>query len=444
MFSRNLVRRLQSGRRGGRPSAAAGSGAGGEPVWQGIAKVWLRPLPVLGTVLGLSLLLGSSKNATKEKSPPPGTTPVQRLLGIGGKAEGEETKHVVSFESLGKRVETYKSALSSVAAPPAAVPVTPAAAAAAAAPSAAPPLATPAAPAATPAAALAAPAAPAAAALATPAAPAAAQRGRVFVLNFKGDITASQVQSLREEVTAVIENSVPSRDEVVVVLSSPGGTVGGYGLAASQLERLKKAGLGITACVDEVAASGGYMMAAVAHKIVASPFAVLGSVGVVSTQPNITKLLDNMGIEVEDVTAGQFKRTLTPYKRATPEDRAKVQQDVDAYHNEFKAHLSKHRQQLDVEQVATGEVWFGSEALRLHLVDEISTSDEVLMTLLKTKDVLLVKHSVLKKGFLGQWQPVAAEGVALGGVGSGGGGAVLWPVVDLVCSAIANAIARSA
>jgi len=249
---------------------------------------------------------------------------------------------------------------------------------------------------------------------------------------------ASQVQHLREEITAVTLNaSAAAGDEVVVLLMSGGGTVGGYGLAAAQLERLKEHGLRLTVCVDEVAASGGFMMAAVADHIIASPFAVLGSVGVVSTQPNVTKLLDTMGVEVEDVTAGQFKRTMVPYKLPSAEDRAKVQQEVDVYHQSFKEHLKKHRgsKGLDVDKIATGETWFGAGALQLKLIDEMGTSDAFLVKLMNTdnKEVLFVKHSVMKRGLFGQWQPQAEASVGATATNQ------LAPVLDVLLSAAARA-----
>ncbi len=166
---------------------------------------------------------------------------------------------------------------------------------------------------------------------------------------------ASQVEKLREEITGVLANCDSARgDRVVLNLHSGGGSVTGYGLASSQLNRLKAAGIPLTICVDEVAASGGYMMAAVADKIVASPFAILGSVGVISTVPNFSSRLAREGIEVEDVTAGKYKRTLTPYKKATNEDRAKMKSDIEDVFVLFRDFLKRQRPTLDVDKIATG------------------------------------------------------------------------------------------
>ncbi len=186
-------------------------------------------------------------------------------------------------------------------------------------------------------------------------------------------------------------------DEVVLLLNSGGGTVTGYGLAASQLSRLKSRNLPLTVCVDEVAASGGYMMACVGDRIVASPFAVLGSIGVVATMPNFYERLQREGVSVEDITAGKFKRTLTPYKKSSDKDRSKVQSDVDDILKLFTEHIKKHRPSLDLGNVATGETWLGTDALKLKLCDSVGTSDEVLLSHRQTGAELYALRCVAKK-----------------------------------------------
>lgn len=200
---------------------------------------------------------------------------------------------------------------------------------------------------------------------------------RIYVINFKGDIQASQVEGLREEVTAILSIATP-QDEVVINLESPGGVVHGYGLAASQLERIKSRHIPLTIIVDKVAASGGYMMASLGDKIVSAPFAIIGSVGVVAQLPNINRLLESHGVDVELHTAGEYKRTLTVMGKNTEEGRKKFKEDLDSIHTLFKQHIEKFRPKLDIEKVATGEYWFGHKALELDLVDELSTSDDYL------------------------------------------------------------------
>jgi serine protease SohB len=201
---------------------------------------------------------------------------------------------------------------------------------------------------------------------------------RIFVVDFHGDIRASAVSSLREEITAILTVAEPS-DEVLCRLESAGGVVHGYGLAASQLLRIRERGLTLTVAVDKVAASGGYMMACVADRIVAAPFAVVGSIGVVSQLPNFNRLLRRNDIDYELFTAGDYKRTVTVFGENTDAGRRKHQEDIEDAHRLFKEFVQEHRNQVDIERVSTGEHWFGRRALDLALVDELRTSDDYLL-----------------------------------------------------------------
>ena len=226
---------------------------------------------------------------------------------------------------------------------------------------------------------------------------------RVFVLNFNGDIKASEVDCFRESVSAVLQIAKPGRDEVVVKLESPGGMVHSYGLAAAQLDRIKKAGVKLTACVDKVAASGGYMMACVADKIVASPFAIMGSIGVVAQIPNFNKLLKKNDIDYEILTAGKYKRTLTIFGENTEEGREKFKADLEDTHDLFKSYVSERRPVVDIEAVANGDIWFGSRALEVKLVDDLKTSDEYIVDACQSADVFTIefkdkKHLMDKLG----------------------------------------------
>ena len=200
---------------------------------------------------------------------------------------------------------------------------------------------------------------------------------RVFVLDFDGDIKASATESLRNEITALLSLATP-RDEVVLRLESGGGMVHSYGLAASQLARIRQAGVPLTVCIDKVAASGGYMMACIGERIVSAPFAILGSIGVVAQLPNVNRLLKKHDIDFEVLTAGEYKRTLTVFGENTEKGREKFQEDLDVTHQLFKDFVSRYRPQLHIDEVATGEVWLGVAALNKQLVDELKTSDEYL------------------------------------------------------------------
>lgn len=219
---------------------------------------------------------------------------------------------------------------------------------------------------------------------------------RVFVVDFKGSIDASEVASLREEISAILAISEKG-DEVIVNVESGGGMVHAYGLASSQLDRLRQADIHLTICVDKVAASGGYMMACVANKVYAAPFAIVGSIGVVAQIPNFNKLLKKHDIDYEQHTAGDFKRTLTLFGENTDEGRAKFQIELEETHVLFKQFIAKYRPELDLDKVATGEHWYGQQAIELGLVDAISTSDDVVMKLAKERTVIKVRYQLKKK-----------------------------------------------
>ncbi|PRO24179.1 protease SohB [Acinetobacter baumannii] len=223
---------------------------------------------------------------------------------------------------------------------------------------------------------------------------------KIFVLDFKGDIQASAVENLREEITLILATAKAGRDRVVVRLESPGGMVHGYGLAAAQLVRLRDAGFHLTICVDKVAASGGYMMACIANEIISAPFAVVGSIGVVAQVPNFNRLLKEHNVDFELYTAGQYKRTVTMFGENTPEGKAKFEEELQQTHVLVKHFVEKYRPQLNVDKVATGEHWYGQDALDLNLVDKLQTSDEYLLALLPQHDVYVI--NTRKKATLGE------------------------------------------
>jgi len=214
-------------------------------------------------------------------------------------------------------------------------------------------------------------------------------RKRLFVLDFKGDIRASAVSHLREEISAVV-SVAKEHDEVVVRLENPGGTVHEHGLAASQLLRVKNRGIPLTVIVDKVAASGGYLMACIADQVIAAPFAVIGSIGVMAQMPNFFRALESKGIDFEQVTAGKYKRTLTMFGKNTDEDRAKLKEELEDIHGLFKTLVAEHRPNLNIEAVSTGEHWYGSRALELGLVDELGSSDDYLLKAVADSDVYQV------------------------------------------------------
>ena len=217
------------------------------------------------------------------------------------------------------------------------------------------------------------------------------QRNRVYVIDFKGDIRATATASLREEVSAIL--AVAGKDDRVLVrLENYGGTVHEHGLAASQLLRIREQGIPLIVSVDKVAASGGYLMACVASQIIASPFAIVGSIGVIAQLPNFHRFLEEKGVDFEQVTAGRYKRTLTMFGKNTEEGRDKLKEEIEDVHSLFKMQISSHRPEIDIERVSTGEHWYGTRALELGLIDEIRTSDDFLGEAAAEADLYLVTY----------------------------------------------------
>jgi serine protease SohB len=216
------------------------------------------------------------------------------------------------------------------------------------------------------------------------------KKNNLFVVDFNGSPMAKEVETLRKEITAILCIANPG-DEVLVKVESGGGVVHGYGLAASQLKRIRDKGLKLTISIDKVAASGGYMMACVADKVIAAPFAIVGSIGVIAQLPNFNKLLKKNDIDFEMHTAGQFKRTLTVFGENTDEGREKFQGELEEVHKMFKGFVSENRSNVDIDQVATGEYWYGTRAMELNLVDDIQTSDDFLMNANETFTLFKLK-----------------------------------------------------
>lgn len=219
---------------------------------------------------------------------------------------------------------------------------------------------------------------------------------RAYVIDFDGDIRASDVNCLREEITTVLRVCRPD-DEVIIRLESGGGLVHAYGLAASQLERVKREKIKLTVCVDKVAASGGYMMACVADQIIAAPFAILGSVGVLAQVPNFHRLLKKHDIDYQEITAGEYKRTISILGEITPQGKEKFKEQIGDTHELFKEYVAAHRPQVNLAEIATGEHWFGLRALNMKLADRLDTSDSYITSLEKDFDIFRVAYAAKKK-----------------------------------------------
>lgn len=221
------------------------------------------------------------------------------------------------------------------------------------------------------------------------------RKKRVYVINFTGNISADEVASLREEITAILTLAEPL-DEVLLRLESPGGMVHSYGLASSQLLRIKSKQIPLTICVDKVAASGGYMMACLADRLVSAPFAIIGSIGVLVQLPNFHRVLKKNEVDYEIISAGEFKRTLSQFGEITQKGRDKVQEEVETMHDIFKAWIKEHRPSVEIDKIATGETWVGTQAKERYMVDEIKTSDDCIVSACEEADVYEVEYELPK------------------------------------------------
>jgi serine protease SohB len=230
---------------------------------------------------------------------------------------------------------------------------------------------------------------------------------RIYVLQFDGDIRAVHVENLREEISSILTVGRKGEDEVLVRLESPGGMAHAYGLAAAQLLRVRDAGLTLTIAVDKVAASGGYMMACTADRILAAPFAIIGSIGVVAQVPNFHRLLKKHDVDFEEMTAGEFKRTVSLFGEITERGRKKFHEQLEDTHSLFKTFVKGCRPKLDVDRVATGEYWFGKRAQELNLVDEIISSDDYLFRQRESAEIYKIEMHIRKK-----WSEKLAENMS--------------------------------
>lgn len=224
-------------------------------------------------------------------------------------------------------------------------------------------------------------------------------KNRLYVLDFDGDIMASQAEALTHEVTAILF-SAQKGDKVLVRLTSPGGAAHAYGYAASQLERLVKMDMQLIIAVDKIAASGGYMMACIANHIIAAPYAIVGSIGVVAEFPNFSDLLKNLGIDYKQYTAGKYKRTVSTLGEITVEGEEKFREDLATTYNLFKKHVADHRPKVDIDRVATGEHWQAVHAVELGLVDQLLTAEEFILEQMNEYEVVKIAYIGNNKTFL--------------------------------------------
>lgn len=222
---------------------------------------------------------------------------------------------------------------------------------------------------------------------------------KLYVLDFNGDSMASRTENFAEEISAIINFANKKFDTVLIRLNSPGGAAHAYGYAASQIERLRDAGIHVTVSVDRVAASGGYMMACVADEIISAPYAIIGSIGVVAEFPNFSRLLKDLGIDYKQYTAGKYKRTVSTFAEMDEEGEAEFVRDLEDMHLSFKEHVGSFRKSVNIEEISNGKTWIGKKALEKGLVDKVMTSEEFLMEKILDSDIVKIDYVNQRNSF---------------------------------------------
>ncbi len=175
---------------------------------------------------------------------------------------------------------------------------------------------------------------------------------------------------------------------VVVRIDSPGGTVSGSEALYDALRRLA-AKKPMVAVVDGLAASGGYIAAIGADRIVARQTSLVGSIGVLFQIPNVGQLLDTVGVKVESIKSSPLKAAPSGFEPTSPEARAALQRVVDDNYDWFKRVVQERRKlaAADVATVSDGRVHTGRQAAALKLVDEIGGEPEAIAWLEREKGV---------------------------------------------------------
>jgi len=233
----------------------------------------------------------------------------------------------------------------------------------------------------------------------------------IAVIRFDNDMMASYSGPFARLVNEVIANK-DRFSQVVVAANSPGGSVAEYGLMYSEMERLRKAcdsvKIKLTGSIRTYGASGGMLELLPCHEIYASPMAMVGSIGVVSEFLNFNKLWKSIGVTPLTLTAGEFKRTVTPNGEVTDEGLAHYKAQLESIHRQFIAAVVKYRKDKGfdsedkVKKVCNGDHWTAQESIELGLglVDGLATTSELIFNLNQNNDLvfLSVKQNPWEKG----------------------------------------------
>ena len=237
-------------------------------------------------------------------------------------------------------------------------------------------------------------------------------KSNLYYLEFEGDIQASEAAKLKQEILVCLQVAKPT-DVFLILVESSGGSVSNYGDLYSVMEMIKKRGHTLWVAIDRVAASGGYLISLPADKIFATPFALIGSIGVLSEVPNFGGLLDKYGVKMEEYTAGERKMNISMFRENGEEQKEHHRKKLGKIHELFKAQLVKYRGGLiekkgvDIGELMEGDFWMGENAFELGLVDELKSSVEILLDEKDHFNILKVNYHNEPKmaGIMGMLKP---------------------------------------
>jgi protease IV len=215
-------------------------------------------------------------------------------------------------------------------------------------------------------------------------------------------ITISGVITGDKRTLEMIERVAKSNASAAIIrIDSPGGTVSGSEALYDALRALS-ARKPVVAVVDGMAASGGYVAAVAADRIIARQTAIVGSIGVLMQYPNVGKLLENWGVRVESIKSAPLKAAPSGFEPTSPEARAAIQRVIDDNFDWFKALVKTRRAMNDAEvaAVSDGRVHSGRQGLGLKLVDSIGSENDAL-------DWLAREKGIDRKTPVRDWKPKA-------------------------------------
>lgn len=207
---------------------------------------------------------------------------------------------------------------------------------------------------------------------------------RIGLIHINGVITAEQGEmnpfmstggTSSETIVKQIEEAIKDDNikAVVMRVNSPGGSAAASQEIFDAVQRYQKSGKKMIVSMGDVAASGGYFVAAPADIIYANPATLTGSIGVIMQLLNYEGLFDLVGLDQVTIKSGKYKDIGSPNRPMTPAEKKILQNILDEVHDQFKEAVMEGRgmSKADVDNIATGEIWSGRQAKEIGLVDEL-------------------------------------------------------------------------